>query len=140
MDEVWSNSSILNATTIVPLNDTLSNATNTCLDTSAEDVLTAFFVGGIFLVIFLIGTVGNITILFMILTDKGLRGSVINHYIFNLGIADLTLTLLGFPETVFQLMGNGWPMGLAMCKMYRFLIVTSQYVSIITLIAVCVER
>ena len=87
-----------------------------------------------------IGLVGNLLVIYIILSDKKMRRSVTNLFIMNLALADLLIMLFGIPEIVMFMLNRGWLLGLAMCKFQRYVLTVSVYVSIMTLVAVCVER
>jgi len=48
--------------------------------------------------------------------------------------------LFGVPEIVQFIINRGWLLGLTPCKAQRFILVSSLYSSIWTLMAVCIER
>ena len=58
----------------------------------------------------------------------------------NLAMADFLIMLFGIPEIAQFVLNRGWLLGLALCKFQRFVLVVSLYASIMTLVAVCVER
>ena len=87
-----------------------------------------------------IGLVGNLLVIYIILSDKKMRRSVTNLFIMNLALADLMIMLFGVPEIVMFMLNRGWLLGVAMCKFQRYVLTVSLYVSIMTLVAVCVER
>jgi len=57
-----------------------------------------------------------------------------------MAIADLILNLLGLPEVVQMALNRGWLLGEPACKAMRYIMVCSLYVSILSLLAVSVER
>ena len=88
----------------------------------------------------LVGLAGNLLVIYVILSDRKMRRSVTNLFILNLAVADLMIMLLGVPELVQFAAGRGWLLGMALCKLQRYVLVTALYVSIMSLVAVCVER
>ena len=66
--------------------------------------------------------------------------SVTNLLIMNLALADFLIMLFGVPEIIQFIVNRGWLLGLALCKFQRYVLVVSLYCSILTLVAVCVER
>ncbi|XP_063435497.1 neuropeptide receptor 15-like [Mytilus edulis] len=94
----------------------------------------AFFLIGI------IGIVGNILVIFVIFNDKKMRKSLTNMLIVNLAVADSIIMVFGIPEIVQFMLDRGWILGEAMCKIQRSVLVMSLYVSVLTLVALCIER
>ena len=99
-----------------------------------------FVSGTVFVTIGIIGLLGNSLVVAVILLDRKMRQSVTNIFIMNLAIADFLIMLLGIPEIIQFMMNQGWLLGEALCKMNRFILVCSLYVSILSLVCVCVER
>ena len=94
----------------------------------------AFFLVGI------IGVVGNILVIFVIFHDKKMRKSLTNMLIVNLAVADSIILVFGIPEIVQFMLNRGWILGEAMCRIQRSVLVVSLYVSVLTLVALCIER
>ena len=94
----------------------------------------------LFIIIGLIGILGNSLVIVVILLDKKMRNSVTNIFIMNLAVADLLIMLFGVPEIVQFMLNRGWLIGEAFCKINRFTLVVSLYVSILSLVTVCIER
>ena len=94
----------------------------------------------LFSIIVLIGICGNIIVIYSILSDRNMRSSVTNCFILNLAVADLIILLLGVPEMVQFILNRGWLLGKVLCKVNRYILVTSLYASISTLMGVCIER
>ncbi|KAK6189011.1 hypothetical protein SNE40_005065 [Patella caerulea] len=94
----------------------------------------------LFCVVGFVGIIGNLMVIYIILADRKMRKSVTNMLILNLAIADSIIMLFGVPEIVLFMLNRGWLMGLVMCKLQRTLLVCGLYSSVLTLVAVCVER
>ena len=94
----------------------------------------------LFCIIGFSGIVGNFLVIWVIVTDRKMRSSVTNLFILNLAAADLLIMLFGVPEIAQFMINKGWLMGPAMCKLERYVLVFSLYVSIMSLVSVCVER
>jgi len=88
----------------------------------------------------LTGLVGNTLVIIAILANKKMRHSATNLFITNLAVADLIIIMFGVPEIVQFIVNRGWLLGLTLCKSQRFILVSSLYASIWTLMAVCIER
>ena len=87
-----------------------------------------------------LGIVGNFLVIYVILSDRKMRNSVTNLFIMNLALADFLIMVFGVPEIVQFMMDRGWLLGEPMCRVQRFVLVTSLYASVMTLVSVCVER
>ena len=94
----------------------------------------------LFIVICSVGLLGNSLVVIVILLDRKMRKSVTNIFIMNLAIADLLIMLFGVPDIVQFMMNRGWLIGEVFCKINRYVLVCSLYVSILSLVCVCTER
>ena len=94
----------------------------------------------LFCAIGFIGIVGNLLVIWVIMSDRKMRGSVTNLFILNLAAADLLIMLFGVPEIAQFMVNRGWLLGAAMCRVERYVLVVSLYVSIMSLVSVCIER
>ncbi|GAB1606051.1 neuropeptide receptor 15-like [Argonauta hians] len=86
------------------------------------------------------GLFGNILVIYAVISDRKMRSSVTNLLITNLALADLSTLISGVPDIVLFILNRGWLLGEIPCKLHRFAMVTSLYVSVLSLSAVCVER
>uniref|UniRef100_A0A8W8HM68 G-protein coupled receptors family 1 profile domain-containing protein n=1 Tax=Magallana gigas TaxID=29159 RepID=A0A8W8HM68_MAGGI len=55
-------------------------------------------------------------------------------------MCDLLIMVFGIPETILFMLDQGWLFNRTACKVNRYVMVTSLYGSVLTLIALCVER
>ncbi|XP_050403343.1 neuropeptide receptor 15 [Patella vulgata] len=94
----------------------------------------------LFLVIGIIGIIGNILVIYTVISDKKMRSSATNLLITNLAFADLIIMIFGIPEIVQFMINKGWVMDLLSCKINRFILVSSLYASVFTLVSICIER
>ncbi|ESO94526.1 hypothetical protein LOTGIDRAFT_62145, partial [Lottia gigantea] len=94
----------------------------------------------LFCIVGFVGIIGNLMVIYIILSDRKMRKSVTNMLILNLALADSIIMLFGVPEIVLFMLNKGWLLGLVMCKLQRTLLVCGLYSSVLTLVAVCVER
>jgi hypothetical protein len=93
----------------------------------------------IFIFIFITGTIGNITLIHVLVKEKMLKSS--SHlYILNLSLGDLVVILgtVPFVGTIYTV--ESWPHGLFMCKASEFIRDVSIGVSVLTLSAMSVDR
>ncbi|KAM8796987.1 galanin receptor type 2 [Eudromia elegans] len=93
----------------------------------------------LYLLIFLVGTVGNGLVLAVLLRN-GQVNNTTNLFILNLGIADLCFILfcVPFQGTIYTL--EGWVFGPFLCKAVHFFIFLTMYASSFTLAAVSLDR
>ncbi|KAM8991740.1 galanin receptor type 2 [Ara ararauna] len=92
-----------------------------------------------YLLIFLIGTVGNCLVLAVLLRNGQVKNTT-NLFILNLGVADLCFILfcVPFQATIYTL--EGWVFGPFMCKAVHFFIFLTMYASSFTLATVSLDR
>ena len=104
----------------------MSNGNTTAEDSQDDDGYIAYYerpetfiVPVVFGLIFLVGVVGNASLIWILLRNKNMR-SVPNTYIFNLAVGDLLVLIcsVSFTSTVFTL--DSWPYGLLICKASEF--------------------
>ncbi|XP_047465273.1 galanin receptor 2a [Mugil cephalus] len=98
----------------------------------------------VFLLIFLLGTVGNSLVLAVLCRGPGPPGQMgtktTNMFILNLGLADLSFIVfcVPFQATIYTL--DQWVFGPLLCKLVHFIIFLTMYASIFTLMAVSLDR
>jgi len=93
----------------------------------------------VFGLIFVIGVVGNGTLIFTVLVNKNMRTTP-NVLLVSLAVGDLLLILFTVPfmSTVYTF--QSWPFGEVICKLGEFTISLSLGVSVFTLTALSAER
>ena len=94
----------------------------------------------LFFVIGIIGILGNLLVIMSVLCNKKMRTSMTNLLITNLAVADLIIMLFGIPEIVLFMQNTGWTLNAISCKINRYILVSALYGSILTLLALSVER
>ncbi|XP_076443948.1 neuropeptide receptor 15-like [Babylonia areolata] len=94
----------------------------------------------LFCLVGLVGLTGNVLVVYIVLKDRKMRKSVTNLLILNLAVADSLLMVLGVPEIVQFMLDRGWLLGLTACRVNRSVLVAALYASVLTLVAVCIER
>uniref|UniRef100_A0A8C3KZT1 Galanin receptor 2 n=1 Tax=Chrysolophus pictus TaxID=9089 RepID=A0A8C3KZT1_CHRPC len=92
-----------------------------------------------YLLIFLVGTVGNCLVLAVLLRNGQVKNTT-NLFILNLGVADLCFILfcVPFQATIYTL--DGWVFGSFLCKAVHFFIYLTMYASSFTLATVSLDR
>lgn len=94
----------------------------------------------LFFAIGTVGVLGNILVVYIVFSDAKMRLSMTNMLIVNLAVSDLSILLFGIPEIVQFMLNKGWLLGHEMCKIQRSVLVCALYASVMTLLALCVER
>ncbi|XP_060068833.1 neuropeptide receptor 15-like [Ylistrum balloti] len=125
------------------MNSTTSEGLNsTTIHGQLPNVSTANIIGFslAFFIVGLTGIVGNALVIYVILADKKMRQSMTNMLIINLAIADGIVLVFGIPEIVQFMLNRGWILGEVMCRLERTLLVVGLYVSVMTLVSLCIER
>ncbi len=99
----------------------------------------AYIVPVVFALIFLVGVIGNGTLIFTVLRNKNMRNAP-NIFIVSLAFGDLILILVSVPFTATIYTFTEWPYGETMCKLNEFLQTLSLGVSVFTLTALSADR
>ncbi|XP_052794521.1 neuropeptide receptor 15-like isoform X2 [Mya arenaria] len=94
----------------------------------------------LFFIIGAIGIIGNVAVIYAVFSDVKMRMSMTNILIVNLAFSDLFILVFGVPEIVQFMINRGWLLGHIICRLERASLVASLYVSVMTLVALCVER
>ena len=94
----------------------------------------------LFFVIGFIGICGNLLVIVSVVCSKKMRTSMTNLLITNLAVADLIIMILGIPEIIQFMRNTGWTLNVITCKVNRYILVSALYGSILTLLALSVER
>ncbi|XP_038603782.1 endothelin receptor type B-like [Tachyglossus aculeatus] len=89
--------------------------------------------------IFLVGIVGNTTLLRIIYKNKCMRNSP-NVLIGSLALGDLLYILIALPINVYKLLAEHWPFGVQMCKMIPFIQKASVGITVLSLCALSIDR
>ncbi|XP_054269651.1 neuropeptide CCHamide-1 receptor-like [Macrosteles quadrilineatus] len=98
-----------------------------------------YYVPVLFAIIFLVGVVGNGTVVIIFIRHKKMR-SVPNTYIFSLAIGDLLVIISCVPFTSIIYTVPSWPFGEIVCKLSETSKDISIGVSVFTLTALSAER
>ncbi|XP_057366067.1 neuropeptide CCHamide-1 receptor-like isoform X2 [Daphnia carinata] len=101
--------------------------------------LETYIVPVVFGIIFLVGVIGNGSLIYVLCRHKSMR-SVPNTFIFNLAVGDLLILIctVPFTSTIYTL--DSWPYGEFVCKASEFAKDTSVGVSVFTLTALSFDR
>uniref|UniRef100_A0A3Q3XIZ3 Endothelin receptor type B n=1 Tax=Mola mola TaxID=94237 RepID=A0A3Q3XIZ3_MOLML len=91
------------------------------------------------LVVFVVGIVGNSTLLKIIYVNKCMRSGP-NILIASLALGDLIHIVIDIPINAYRLMAEDWPFGGVLCKLVPFLQKTSVGITVLSLCALSVDR
>ncbi|XP_052281058.1 neuropeptide receptor 15-like [Dreissena polymorpha] len=116
------------------------NITNSTVDaeTTSHEIIIACTL--IFILVGTVGIGGNMLVMLSVMCNRKMRSSMTNLLIMNLAFADLLIMVFGIPEIVVFMRNTGWSLGLVTCKINRYVLVAALYGSILTLVALSVER
>ncbi|RUS75255.1 hypothetical protein EGW08_016990 [Elysia chlorotica] len=99
----------------------------------------AYVVPVIFIIIFIVGLVGNGTLIVSVLANKAMR-NVPNIFIVSLSMGDFLLILVAVPIAGTFFTFVHWPFGQVVCSMVEFTQTLSLGVSVFTLCALSADR
>lgn len=139
--------SFLNGTqVVVGLGNNTNNATDDTYDMYDDDDVDVHalhvervIVPLLFGVIFVVGLVGNGTLIYTVARNKSMR-NVPNIYIVSLSLGDLFLILVSVPFSATIYTWYDWPYGEAICKFNHYMQTLSLAVSVFTLTALSRDR
>lgn len=92
-----------------------------------------------FIVLFLVATIGNIMVIWIVLAHKRMR-TVTNYFLVNLAVADGLISVLNTLFTSTFLMYQDWWYGEIWCKFTIFVSVCTVTASVLTLMAISIDR
>ncbi|XP_039756403.1 neuropeptide CCHamide-2 receptor-like [Pararge aegeria] len=125
---------------------TYHNSTTSVYENSSESVYTpysdrieTYLVPVIFAIIFIVGVLGNGTLVIVYVRHRGMRNAP-NTYIFSLALADLLVILICVPFVSVIYTLESWPWGEAICRISETGKDISIGVSVFTLTALSAER
>ncbi|KAM8848386.1 endothelin receptor type B-like [Synchiropus picturatus] len=89
--------------------------------------------------IFVIGIIGNSTLLRIIYKNKCMRNGP-NVLIGSLALGDLLYVIISIPVNVYKLIAEDWPFGVYVCKMTPFVQKASVGITVLSLCALSIDR
>jgi hypothetical protein len=103
------------------------------------------FLISLFVIIVIIGLIGNMLVLLSVLTNHiKIRRSSTNLLLVNMSCADLIILCFNIFDIIQFSLDRSWPtawyLGLSLCKIVRFSQVLGCYVSVQTLLVISIER
>ena len=128
-------------TTVSNLSDEVNNNVTEAiiLGPDIEDRPEATAVPIVFAIIFLIGVVGNSTLVYIVLRNKSMRNTP-NIFVVSLSVGDLLLLLCSVPFSSTHYTITSWPFGAFMCNLNEYMQTLSLGVSVFTLTALSGDR
>lgn len=93
----------------------------------------------IFAAISVVGTIGNVLVIYVILSQPDMR-NVTNVLLVNLALADIAFLLVCVPVTAIKYVTFSWPFGEIPCQAVHCLLYSTLFVTIYTLVAVSALR
>ena len=93
----------------------------------------------VFVLIFVVGTIGNSLVITVILSKKSMR-TVTNFLLLNLAIADITFLIICIPFTAYKYIAFTWPFGDVTCKVVQYFVYVSTYITVYTLVLISALR
>ena len=93
----------------------------------------------LYFITFLLGSIGNAMVIFVVLRNRKMR-TVTNTFLVNLAVGDIQVVLICMPFTVAPYVYKNWIYGDVLCKLTPFLQGISIGVSVLTLLAISIDR
>ena len=93
----------------------------------------------VFGVITVVGTVGNLLVIYVIVTQRGMR-TVNNLLLLNLAAADIAFLVICVPFNAYKYYADAWVFGDMFCKMAQYSLYVTAYVTVYTLVAISALR
>lgn len=89
--------------------------------------------------IFVVGIIGNSTLLRIIYKNKCMRNGP-NVLIASLALGDLLCIIIAIPINVYKLLAEDWPFGVEVCKLVPFVQKASVGITVLSLCALSIDR
>jgi len=93
----------------------------------------------LYVVIIVLALGGNLLVFLVVAVNRKLR-TVTNTFILSLAVSDILIATLNMPVQLLYYVKNEWTLGLAMCKLSRYLQGVVIVSSILTLTGIAVDR
>lgn len=124
-------------------NCTLSNLTCSTEEYHGNPYMGPLWMEFIYISVYLImvGTaiIGNCVVIWIVLAHERMR-TVTNFFIVNLAISDIGISIFNSVFNYIFLLRSHWPFGLAYCKICQFLANLFICVSVLTFVAIALDR
>ena len=90
-------------------------------------------------IIMVIAAGGNLIVIWIVATNPRMR-TVTNYFLLNLAVADALIATLSMPFLFSYIVTQNWALGIGMCKFARFFGTVSTAASVLSLVAISVDR
>uniref|UniRef100_A0A8C5P6X2 Endothelin receptor type B n=1 Tax=Leptobrachium leishanense TaxID=445787 RepID=A0A8C5P6X2_9ANUR len=145
------------ATTVQPFNSSHTNTSNQkepasqgflnrrskippmCIGQTDIYITFRYITTAISCVIFVVGIIGNATLLKIIYKNKSMRNGP-NILIASLAMGDLLHIIIDIPINTYKLLARDWPFGAEICKLVPFLQKSSVGITVLSLCALSIDR
>lgn len=128
---------------MTPVNNGTSNGTNHSQPTEEFIFILPwwqqFFFITVYAVMFLVATGGNVIVVWIVLAHKRMR-TVTNYFLVNLAVADTLISLLNTLFTFTFIMYQDWWYGEPFCKFTNFISICAITASVLTFMAIAIDR
>jgi len=92
-----------------------------------------------FIAILLVSAGGNLVVIWIVLAHKRMR-TVTNYFLVNLAVADFLISVMNLPPTFLFIMYQDWWFGKFFCKFSCFISPCTISVSVLTFMAIALDR
>ena len=117
------------------------NGSDTGLDEPMVSQTFAYVVSGTFILITIVTIIGNLLVCYAIVANRVLRRTPTNTFIFSLAVSDLLTALIAITFDIDILLKRGiWTHGEHMCRAWTTIYLIGVPTSILTLLAVSIDR
>ncbi|XP_071808516.1 tachykinin-like peptides receptor 99D [Asterias amurensis] len=82
---------------------------------------------------------GNLIVIWIVSTDPRMR-SITNYFLLNLAVSDTLIATLSMPSLFSYIVTQNWVMGEFMCRLARFMGTVSTVASVLSLVAISIDR
>lgn len=87
----------------------------------------------------MVAVFGNLIVVWVVVSTKKMR-TVTNYFIVNLSIADTMVSTLNVIFNFVYMLDGDWPFGSSYCKVSNFIAILSVAASVLTLVAIALDR
>ena len=98
-------------------------------------ILWQYVTPALFGLILIVGISGNALVLYVILSQQAMR-TVTNILLLNLAVSDISFLVITVPFTAYKYVASSWDFGDTFCKVVKFFLYVSAYVTVWTLVAI----
>ena len=104
-----------------------------------HDIFIRTTVPVLFNVMAFIGVIGNLLVIFVILSERKMCKSI-NMLLLNLAVSDIILLCVCVPFVTYHYVANTWNIGENLCKLWQYTLNVTVYVTVYTLVSISILR